>query len=125
MQPRAAITDLRAGDERRAVAEASGRGGAAGALRDVLVDLAILVRPRAEALDRGDDHARVELLDVLPGEPHPIECTRSEVLHQHVAVLDQRFEHFLALLMLGVDRDRALVVVEHREIEAVHPGDVA
>ncbi|GCC46453.1 hypothetical protein chiPu_0030492, partial [Chiloscyllium punctatum] len=37
----ARVADLRAGDERQAVAEAGGRGGAAGALRDVLVDLAV------------------------------------------------------------------------------------
>src|SRR5262249_44754998 len=41
VQPGAGIADLRAGDERRAVAEAGGGGGAAGALGDVLVDLAV------------------------------------------------------------------------------------
>src|SRR5688500_9513974 len=50
MQAGAAVADLRAGDERRAVTEASGRCGAAGALRDVLVDLAVFVRAGAEAL---------------------------------------------------------------------------
>ena len=125
MQPRAAIADLRAGDERRAVAKAGGGGGTAGALRDVLVDLAILVRPRAEALDRGDDHARIGLVDVLPGQAHAVERAGCEILHQHVAALDQPFEHFLALGMLGVDGDRALVAVEHREIEAVGALHVA
>ncbi len=62
MQAGAAIADLRAGDERRAVAEAGRRGRTAGALGDVLVDLAVLVGAGAEALHRGDDHARVELL---------------------------------------------------------------
>src|SRR5262249_21680169 len=47
MQPGAGIADLRAGDERRPLAEARGRGGAAGALRDVLIDLAVLVRAGA------------------------------------------------------------------------------
>src|SRR5207302_5833451 len=59
MQPGARVADLRAGDERRTLAEAGGGGRAAGALRDVLVDLAILVRTGAEALHRGDDDARV------------------------------------------------------------------
>ena len=92
MQAGAAVADLRAGDERRALAEAGGRGRAAGALRDVLVDLAVLVRTGAEALHRGDDHARVELVDVLPGQPHAVERAGREILHQHVAVLDQPVE---------------------------------
>ena len=125
MQPGAAIADLRAGDQRRAVAEAGGRGRAAGALRDVLVDLAVLVWPGAEALDRGDDHARIELVDVLPGEAHAVERAGREILHQHVALLDQRVEDALALRVLGVDRDRALVVVEHREVERVRALHVA
>src|SRR5262249_39068542 len=40
----ARIADLRAGNKRRAVAESGGRGGAAGALGDVLVDLAVFIR---------------------------------------------------------------------------------
>src|SRR5439155_12535250 len=73
VQSGAAVTDLRAGDERRAVAEAGGGGSAAGALRDVLVDLAVFVGARAEALDRRHDHARVGLVDVFPGQPHAVE----------------------------------------------------
>src|SRR2546430_13405535 len=95
MQPGAAVADLRAGDERRAVVEASGRSRAAGALRDVLIDLAVLVRARTETLDGCDDHARVQLLDPLPGEPHTIERARSEVLHQYVTVLHQALQDLL------------------------------
>src|SRR6185312_3896164 len=125
MKAGAAVADLRAGDERRAVVETGGGGSAAGALRHVLVDLAILVGTRAEALDRRDDHARIELLNALPGKPHAIEHAGREILHQHVAMLDQRLEHLLALLVLGVEGDRALVVVQHGEIEAVGIGNVA
>ena len=125
MQPGAGIADLGAGDERRPVAEAGGRGGAAGALGDVLVDLAVLVGTGAEALHRGHDHARIGLVDVLPGEPHAVERAGREILHQHVAMLDQPVEDFLALGMLGVDGDRALVAVEHGEIEAVGALHVA
>ena len=50
MQAGAGIADLRAGDERWTFAE-SGRGRrAAGALRDVLVDLALFVRARDQSL---------------------------------------------------------------------------
>ena len=58
-------------------------------------------------------------MDALPGEPHAIERAGREVLDQHVAGLHQPLEHGHALLALGVERDRALVVVEHGEIEAV------
>ena len=124
MQPGAAVADLRAGDERQAVAEAGGRGRTAGALGDVLIDLAVFVRAGAKALDRGHDHLRVDGVDLLPGEAHAVEHAGAEIFHQHVAALDQRGEDFLALRVLGVERDRALVVVEHGEIQAVHIGNV-
>src|SRR4029079_18394041 len=105
VETRAAIADLRAGDERQAVAEASGRGRAAGALRDVLVDLAVLVGAGAEAFDRSDDHAWGGLVDVVPRQSHAIERAGGKIFNQHVAVLDQPLEDFLALGMLAVDRD--------------------
>ncbi|MGF6542914.1 hypothetical protein OKW32_006264 [Paraburkholderia youngii] len=124
MQPRAAIADLRAGHDRRAVVEAGGRRRPARALRDVLIDFAVLVRTGTEALHRCDDHARIQFLNPLPREAHPVECARCEVFDQYVAFLDQRFEHLLAFRMLGVDRDRALVVIEHREVQAIHVGNI-
>src|SRR5438309_693747 len=125
VQTRAAVADLRGGHERRTVVEAGGGRRAAVALRDVLVDLVVLVRPGAETLDRSDDHARVELLDPLPGEAHPVERSGREILHQHVAVLHQALEHRLAAGALGVEGEGALVVIQHGEVEAVDAGDVA
>src|SRR5690348_16272626 len=63
MKSGAAITDSGACHERYAVAETGGRGGAACALRDILVDLAIFIRSRTEALDRGHDHLGIDALD--------------------------------------------------------------
>src|SRR5438093_171404 len=57
MQAGAAVADLRAGHQRRAVVEPGGRGRAAGALRDVLVDLAVGVGSRTRGFDRGDHPA--------------------------------------------------------------------
>ncbi|MEA2977631.1 MAG: formyl-CoA transferase, partial [Alphaproteobacteria bacterium] len=104
---------------RMAVAEAGGGGRAARALRDILVDLAILVRSGAKTLHRRDDHARIELVDVLPGKSHAVERAGREILHQYVTMLDQPLDDFLALRMFGIDGDRALVAVEHGEVEAV------
>jgi hypothetical protein len=116
---------MRARHERESVDLAGGRRRAAGALGDVLVDLAIDERPRAEALDRRVDHPRIDLLDLLPREPHAIDRARAEVLDHHVAGLDQPREDLGACLGLRVERDAALVAVQHREVEAVDAGDVA
>src|ERR1019366_6764793 len=85
----------------------------------------VLVGTGSEALDRCNDHLRIQCLDPLPGAAHAVERTRSEVLHQDVAMLDQPFEHFLALRTLRVEGHRTLVVVQHREIETVHARNVA
>src|SRR5262249_15619209 len=70
-------------------------------------------------------HARIELVDALPGETHAIERARREILDQHVAALDQRLQHLFPLGTLAVDGDRALIVIEHGEIEAVDIRNVA
>jgi hypothetical protein len=125
MKSSTGIADLRAGDERRTFTKSRRRRRAAGALRDVFVDLAFFVRAGTKALHRRHDHARVELVDVLPGEAHAIERARREVFDQHVARLHQPLEDFLALGMLGVDRDRSLVAVQHREVERIGALHVA
>jgi hypothetical protein len=111
---------------RRAVPEAGGGSRAACALRDVLVHLQVVVVVAvAEALDRGDDHLRVQLLDAFPAEAHAVQRAGAEVLHQHVRFLDELLQHGLAFGLLGVQRERALVAVEHGEVERVHIRNVA
>ena len=116
MHTGAGIADLRTGDERGPIAEAGGRGGAAGALGDVLVHLAVHIGTGPEAFHRGDDHARIELVDVLEVEPHAVERAGSEILDQHVTFLHKPFEDFLTRGMFGINRDRAFAAVEHGEI---------
>src|SRR5690606_15882438 len=79
---------------------------------------------RTKTLDRGINHPRVKLLDAFPGEAHAVEHARREVLHQHVAGLDQALQHLLALGMLRIERDGTLVMIEHRKIEAVRIRDI-
>ncbi len=43
----------------------------------------------------------------------------------HVGDADQLLQHFLALGGLGVEGERALVGVQHGEVERVRIGDVA
>jgi hypothetical protein len=63
-------------------------------------------------------------VNVLPGQPHSIHRPRGEVLDQHVGVTDQLVHDLLALGGLGVDRQRSLVGVEHREIQRIDVGDI-
>src|SRR6266478_5469086 len=122
---RVAVAERRPADGRRAVPETGGGGGPARALRHVVVDLEILIRRAlAEALDRPEDDPRVELVNVLPGEAHPVQRARREVLDQHVRVADQLLQDRLAFGRLGIERQRSLVAVERREIERVQIGDV-
>src|SRR5437879_4022175 len=89
-------------------------------MRHVFVGLEIGVRAaRAEALDRAHHDARVQLVDLLPGEAEPVEHPGSEILHDDVALPQEVDEHRLAFSALHVDHDRALVAVEHREVQAV------
>ena len=125
VHPGAGIADLGAGHGGRPVEEPGGGRPAAGALGDVFIDLAVREGPGAETLHAGIDHARVEFLDALPAETHAVERPGGEVLDQHVAGLDQAFQHDLALLVLGIQGDRALVGVQHGEIERIHVRYVA
>jgi hypothetical protein len=63
-------------------------------------------------------------VDLLPREAHAVEHARAEILDEHVAVLDQAGQHLGTGRVLGVERDRALVVVEHGEIQAIHLRDI-
>src|SRR5579872_4630590 len=104
----------------------TGSGGrSAGALCNILIDLAILKRTRPKSLDRSIDHPRVDLLNLLPGKTHAIDRAGSVVFHHHVALLDELSKDFLARFGFGVQRHAALVAIQHREVKAVGAGDVA
>src|SRR5258707_14479589 len=125
MQSGAAVANLRAGHQGRTVIKSGGGRRAAGALRHVLVDLALLVGTGTEALDRGHDHARIQFLNALPRESHAVQGSGREIFHQNVAMLDQALQDLLAMIALRVERYGSLVVIEHREIQAVHIRQIA
>jgi hypothetical protein len=70
----AAVAGLNSGYKRWSIEKTGGRGSSTSALRDVLVDPAIFIEAWTEILDRCDDHAWVQFLDVLPSEAHVNEC---------------------------------------------------
>ena len=121
----AGIADLGAGHHGNAIDLSGRRGRAARALRDVLIDLAVFERTRAESFHRGIDHSRIDLLNLLPRKAHAIDRAGRVVLHHHVAFFDQLREDLLAGFGLRIQRDAALVAVQHREIEAVDARNVA
>src|SRR5712692_8783289 len=98
-----AVAQRRGADSRGAVPEAGGRGGAASALRHVLVNLKVRIwRLIIETLDRTVNEPGVEFLNVLPGETHPVHGTGAEVFHQYVGLSNQLFQNLFAFGRLGV-----------------------
>ncbi len=100
MQSGAGIADLRARDQRRTIAKAGCGRRAAGALRDIFINLAVFIRTRPETLHRRINHARVKFLNALPSESHTVEHTRREIFDEHIAGFDQALENFEAFLFL-------------------------
>ncbi len=120
-----AVTQRRPADCRRAIPESCGRGGAAGALRDVVINLEVRVgRTLAEALDRAENEPRVEFLNMLPGEAHPVHRTGREILDQHVGLADQLLQDRLAFRRLGVQGQRLFVAIERDKVQRIQIGDV-
>ena len=114
------VTNLCTRDGRRIFRE-TGRGhGAAHCLCNRFVCLVVTVRTGgAEALDGGIDDGRVDFMDFFPGVAETGQNARSEVFHDNVAFFQQCFENFAASFALHVGNDRALVAVQHGEVQAV------
>jgi len=99
-----AVAERGAGDRRRAVPETRRRGVAAGALRHVFVRLDVGEgRAIGEAFDDAEDQARVELMDMFPGEALAVERARRHVFDHHIGAADQLLQDRLAFGRLGVD----------------------
>ena len=116
VHPGEQVTDRHA-DPLRAVGVGAGHRHEPGlALRDLVVAGApTLGAVVAEAADREDDEARVELVQPLDGEAEPVEHPRAEVLDEDVGALDQPGEDVAAVVGLEVEGDRLLVAVGARK----------
>ena len=113
------ITYLSTGNQRRTIKLSRCRCCPTSALGDILIDLTVLIGTRPKTLNRGINHPWVYLLNPLPRETHPIQCTGGKVLHHHITVLNQLYENFLPLVRLGVEGDAAFIAIQHREVEAI------
>jgi hypothetical protein len=100
-------------DAKRAVARDAGdRHQPAHALRDLVESGPARVGAGlAEARDARVDQARIDLRERLVVDAEAVLHVGTEVLQQHVGLLDQLLQHRDALRLLQVERDRALVPV--------------
>ena len=113
------IADARAGNQWYSIAKTRRRSCPAGALGDVFVGLAVFEPTWSEPLHRRDDDLGVDRVDFFPREPHPVERAGGEILDEDVADFDERLQHVVTIWVLGVQRNRTLVAVHHREVQAV------
>ena len=92
------------------------------------LDQQVLAGPRghrpgaAEAGRRGVDDVGPDRLDLLVAEAQALHRAGPKVLHQHVGALEQAQDHRLAVRVLEVDGDPALVAVG-RKVEGGEPVD--
>ncbi len=78
----------------------------------------------ALAGDRGEHDARIDLLQCLVTQSRTVEHAAAEVLDDHVAVLRELADHALALGILEVQRQAALVAVGEAELWRAVPPTV-
>jgi hypothetical protein len=110
----------------RAIGRSGDAHGAAHRLGDRLVALVVAVGTvRAEALDAGEDQARVDLAQHGVAEAQPLDDARAEILQEHVRRLQQGAEDLLAPRLLQIQREAALVAVEGEEEETVGVGSIS
>ena len=121
MQAGAAVADLRAGDERRSVAEAGGRSRAAGALRDVLVDLAVLVGPGPKPFTEATIMRGLSLWMCSQVSPMRSSAPGAKFSTSTSQCFTRRSRISLPLGFLESIVIERLRAVEHGEIEAVGP----
>ena len=110
------IDHRRPGFQRRPVRHA-GDADQAGHRLDRQIHRQIVAVGAGQAISgaRGVDQPRVDLVQHLEADAEPVHHPRRKVLQQHVALLGHAKQQLLAALVLEVERDRALVRVEHRD----------
>ena len=73
----------------------------------------------AETLDRGVDQARIDFLQIIPAQPHPIQRAGAEVLDQHIGLPNDSSEMYFRLVGFQIQRQAALVRIERQEKQLV------
>jgi hypothetical protein len=121
-----ADVDNRDADAHRPLAGLAGdRHQAAHALNDLIDAGALAVRAfLAEGRDAGVHQARIDLLQRLVVELEAGLDVGTEILHQHVGLLDHRVEDLAALLALEIDGHAPLVAVLVLEVPFLAAGKV-
>jgi len=112
-QPDRLVADQGRHETRLAAGRCFERDEAAAALDDVVKsgtagEWAVL----AVAVCRAVDEARVDLAQALPSEAEPRHRLRTHIVHQNVALPDQRQQHRRRFLLFQIEHERAFVAVE-------------
>src|SRR5436309_1426891 len=126
---RSGVADGRAAADGLAVGEAGYAHHATRRLSDHVEALVLVVRAgEPEALDAGDDEARIRRAEPLVVEAQLFHQAGREILHDDVRSLDHPEEQRAATGILQIDRHAALVGIEDEEehrVEARHLRPVA
>ena len=118
----AAVPDVGAAQHGLAIGKARDAHHPARGLGDHVEALVLVIRPgEAEALEPGEDEARVGGAQGIPAQPEPLHEAGGEVLHHHVRALGHREKERATVGMLQVDGDAPLVRVEEEEEHRVEP----
>jgi hypothetical protein len=94
-------------------------------LHDLIQRAAMLVRPFQIPLQRQIDQPRVDLAQVLPAAAQTFDRAGSEVFQHDVRAADEPVNHGLALRVLEIDGDGALVAIVGREESRGEAGHAA
>ncbi len=110
------VGDRVSGLDGRSPGLAGDRHQAGESLRDQIEATAVGERSVAPvAGHRAVDEARIHLRQHVVAETELLQRSAAIVLRQHIGLLDEAQQDLRALRMLQVDRDAALVAVEHQE----------
>jgi hypothetical protein len=116
MRARQEVGDRGAGLHRRPVGEAGGVHHAGKGLHGEIHGRVVAIGAIAPVARGGRvDEPRAARLYGIPAEAEPVHDTGAEILHQHIRGREQSPEQRAALVGLQVERDGALVGVEHGE----------
>ena len=116
MDPAHEVDERRAGLDRGAVGKTGDTHDPRGRLDRHVHRQIIAVGPAdAEPGARGIDQPGVDLVQPMPADAEIVHRAWREILEQHVGALDHRLQQGPAVLVLEVQRDRMLVLVQHRE----------
>ena len=120
MHAGAVVTDRRPVEGRRPIRKTGDAHGAAHRLRNRFKAFHVCVRAKGtEPLDGGVNQARIDFLQILPAQTHPVQRAGAEVFQQHIGLRNDLFKMRFGFVRLQVQREAALVGIERKKKQFV------